>query len=333
MSTRAHDSISLFSGTANPGLAAEIADYLSLPLGAIDVNRFADGEIHVMINESVRGKDVYVVQSLCRPVNDTVMELLVIVDALRRASARSITAVLPYYAYGRQDRQPRPRTPITAKLLADLITTSGVERILAMDLHANQIQGFFDVPFDHLYATPVLCGAMKKEVGTEPERCVIVSPDTGGVERARQYGKRVRAGIAIIDKRRPRPNVAEVMHVIGDVEGKDAFIVDDMIDTAGTLCSAAAALKRKGARRVLAFATHGLLNGPAAQRIMDSEISEVYVTNTIPVDPIAINCPKINVLSVGKTIGETIRRVHGYSSVSSLWAEEEARGGASAADG
>lgn len=313
------ESIRVFAGTTHPVLANEIAGYLGVGLGDCAIDRFADGEVSVTVNESVRGKDVYLIQSLCKPVNDAVMELMVTVDAIRRSSANSITAVLPYYAYARQDRQARPRTPITAKLLADLLTTSGIDRVMAMDLHAGQIQGFFSVPFDHLYATPVLLDAMRREAAGDPEGCIIVSPDTGGVERARQYAKRLGTGIAIIDKRRPRPNVAEVMNVIGEVGGKRAFLVDDMIDTAGTLCSAAAALKENGAEEVYAFATHGLLNGPAAQRINDSVLTRVHVCNTIPVDPVALGSEKINVLSVGAVIGEAIRRVHGYSSVSSLW--------------
>lgn len=313
------ETIRLFTGTSHTVLAREVAEYLQLPLGGIQVERFADGEVSVMIEESVRGADCYVLQSLCRPVNDALMELMIIVDALKRSSARSITAVLPYYAYARQDRQARPRTPITAKLVADLLTTSGVDRVMAMDLHAGQIQGFFSVPFDHLYATPVLLDAMRTVVGGDPESSIIVSPDAGGVERARQYAKRLGTGMAIIDKRRPKPNVAEVMNVIGDVSGKSALIVDDMIDTAGTLCSAAEALVRNGAEKVYAFATHGLLNGPAGERIENSVLTRVFVTNTVPVKPELLGCSRIEVLSVGAVLGEAIRRVHGYSSVSSLW--------------
>lgn len=313
------ESIKIFSGNANPGLAREVSDYLGQRLGACMVNRFADGEIQVSIDESVRGKDVYVLQSLACPVNDSVMELLVMVDALRRSSARTITAVLPYYAYGRQDRQARPRTPITAKLFADLLTASGVDRVMSMDLHAGQIQGFFSVPFEHLYATPVIIGAMREEIGGDMDSAVIVSPDAGGVERARVYSAKLGCGLAVIDKRRSRPNVAEVMNVIGEVEGKTALILDDMIDTAGTLCSAAAALRAKGATRVLALATHGLFNGPAADRINHSDLEKVYVTNTIPIDPRKLGSERIHVLSVGALLGEAIHRVHGDSSVSSLW--------------
>lgn len=314
------ESIKIFSGNANPALAREVADYLNVRLGQSLVSTFADGEIQVSIDESVRGKDVYVLQSLARPVNDNLMELLILVDALRRSSARSITAVLPYYAYARQDRQARPRSPITAKLFADLLTASGVNRVMSMDLHAGQIQGFFSVPFEHLYATPVLLSAMRDTTGAPAEETVIVSPDAGGVERARVYSSKLGCGLAIIDKRRPRANVSEVMHVIGDVAGKDAFIVDDMIDTAGTLCSAAVAIKEAGARSVSAFATHGLLNGPARSRIAASVLSRVCVTNTLPVASGEEDGGRIHVLSVGSTIGEAIHRVHGESSVSSLWA-------------
>ena len=314
------ESIRIFSGNANPGLAREVAEHLKIRLGQSLVSTFADGEVQVSIEESVRGKDVYVLQSLARPVNDGIMEMLVMVDALRRSSARSITAVLPYYAYARQDRQARPRTPITAKLFADLLTASGVDRVMAMDLHAGQIQGFLSVPFEHLYATPVLLQAMRGCVeGTASETSVVVSPDAGGVERARVYSNKLACGLAVIDKRRLRPNVAEVMNVIGDVEGKDAFIVDDIIDTAGTLCNAAKALRDNGARRVFAFATHGLLNGPAAERINSSELTKVFVTNTLPVSGEKIGCDRVEVLSVGKVIGEAIHRVHGEASVSSLW--------------
>ena len=318
MSDRA--SIRLFTGTSHREIASEVASYLSLPLGDARVERFADGEVNVLINESVRGQDVFVIQSLCRPVNDAVMELLVMVDALRRSSARSITAVLPYYAYARQDRQARPRTPITAKLVADLLVTGGVDRVMAMDLHAGQIQGFFTIPFDHLYATPVLLSAMQRVVGDAPQNAVVVSPDAGGVERARQYAKRLGTDLVVIDKRRPAPNVAEVMNVIGDVDGKVALIVDDMIDTAGTLCSAADALVQRGAKDVFAFASHGLFNGPASQRIENSVLRRVFVTNSVPVKPDELGCSRIEVLSVGALLGEAIRRVHDYSSVSSLWA-------------
>jgi len=320
MATPADDSIKLFSGNANPTLAEETAAYLGLTLGNVTCGTFADGEVHVSINESVRGKDVYLIQSLSRPVNDHVMELLVMVDAVRRASAKSITAVIPYYAYARQDRQDRPRTPITAKLLADLVVASGVDRVMAMDLHAAQIQGFFRCPVEHLYGSRVLVEAMRELVNGQRDTCVVVSPDAGGVERARYVSSKLGVQLAIIDKRRSKPNVAEVMHVIGDVRGMTAFIVDDMIDTAGTLCSAAAALKENGATKVYAFATHGLFNGSAIERIDVSVLEQVYVTNTIPLQRNAIDCARIEVLGVGATIGEAIRRVHGEASVSSLWA-------------
>lgn len=312
------ENVSLFAGNSHPELARAVAQYLGLPLGDSLTSRFADGEIRVVIGESVRGKHVYVIQSLCRPVNDNVMELLVMVDALRRSSAKSITAVLPYYAYARQDRQDKPRTPITAKLLADLIHASGVDRVMAMDMHAAQIQGFFSEPVEHLYGTKNLVAAMQ-ELISDTENSVVVAPDAGGVERARYVGNKVGTAIAIIDKRRSAPNVAEVMNVIGEVEGKDCFIVDDMIDTAGTLCSAASALKDNGARRVFAFATHGLFNGPAVDRIAGSVLEGVYVTNTIPLSDAARACERIRVVSVADILGEAILRVQQESSVSSLW--------------
>lgn len=313
-----NDKVTIFSGSSHPELARDVASYLGLTLGQLQVSRFADGEVRVVVGESVRGKHVYVIQSLCKPVNDNVMELLVILDALRRSSAKSITAVLPYYAYARQDRQDRPRTPITAKLIADLLHAAGVERVMAMDMHAAQIQGFFSTPVEHLYGTKNLITAMQALTPNVAET-VIVAPDAGGVERARYVGNRVGAPIAIIDKRRSAPNVAEVMNVIGEVESKDCFIVDDMIDTAGTLCSAAAALKENGARRVYAFATHGLFNGPAVERIADSVLEAVCVTNTIPLSQEARACERIRTVSVADTLGEAIRRVQQESSVSSLW--------------
>jgi ribose-phosphate pyrophosphokinase len=314
------DSIRIFSGSAHPALANDVAAYLELPLAKCHIDRFADGEVHFVIGESVRGKDVYVIQSLRKPVNDFVVEMLVMIDALRRASARSITAVLPYFAYARQDRQDRPRTPISARLMADLLQAAGVHRVMAMDLHAGQIQGFFDVPVDHLNAGQVLLEAMRRVGGDRPDGCVIVSPDAGGVERARRFSTRIGgSGLAIIDKRRSKPNVAEVMHVVGDVSGRDAFVVDDIIDTAGTLCGAARALRENGARSVSAFASHGLFNGAAIERIMASDLDKVFVTNTIPPTDEVKACPKIEVLSVAATVGEAIKRVHGDFSVSSLF--------------
>lgn len=315
----ADDSIKLFSGTAHPDLAAQVATYLNLEVGKCKVGRFADGEIAVEIQESVRGKDVFVVQSLCSPVNDHLMELLILVDALRRSSARMITAVLPYFAYARQDRQDRPRTPITAKLVANLIDVAGVDRVMAMDLHALQLQGFFSCPVEHLWGSRVLMDAMKDVSAGRPEECVIVAPDAGGVERARYVSNKLGMGLAIIDKRRPRANVSEVMHVIGDVQGLRAFIVDDMIDTAGTLCSAAKALRDNGAQEVHAFATHGLLNGPAVDRIATSDLKSVHVCNTIPLRENARACDRIVEHAVGATIGEAIQRVHVEASVSSMF--------------
>lgn len=318
MTSALGETVSLFAGNAHPELGREVAEYLNLPLSDAQVSRFADGEIRVVIGESVRGKHVYVVQSLCRSVNDNVMELLVMVDALRRSSAKSITAVIPYYAYARQDRQDRPRTPITAKLLADIIHAAGVDRVMAMDMHAAQIQGFFSQPVEHLYGTKNLIVAMKALI-SDIDTSVVVAPDAGGVERTRYVGNKLGTTLAIIDKRRSAPNVAEVMNVIGEVDGKDCYIVDDMIDTAGTLCSAASALKANGARKVFAFATHGLFNGPAVERIATSELEGVYVTNTIPLSNAARACERIHVVSVADILGEAILRVQQESSVSSLW--------------
>jgi ribose-phosphate pyrophosphokinase len=315
----ADETIKLFSGTAHPALAASAAAHLNLEVAKCRIGRFADGEISVEILESVRGKDVYVIQSLSSPVNDHLMELLIIVDALRRSSARTITAVLPYCAYARQDRQDRPRTPITAKLVANLIDVAGVDRVMAMDLHALQLQGFFSCPVEHLWGSQVLMKAMRRVAGTSLHQCVVVAPDAGGVERARYVSSKLGIGLAIIDKRRPRANVSEVMHVIGDVAGMRAFIVDDMVDTAGTLCSAAKALAENGATEVHAFATHGLLNGPAIERIDASVLASVHVCDTIPLRANAVESPKIVAHSVGATIGEAIQRVHVESSVSSMF--------------
>ncbi len=310
-------SISIFSGTANPDLAKAIAAYLDLPVGAAEINRFSDGEVFARIKENVRGVDVYVVQPTCTPVNDHLMELLVFVDALKRASAASITAVLPYYGYGRQDRKAAPRTPITAKLIADLLTTAGISRVVAVDLHAGQIQGFFNVPFDHLFANKVFLDYLRPKFAAELP--VFVSPDAGGVERTRAYAKRMDADLAIIDKRRERANVSEVMNIIGDVRDRDCVILDDMIDTAGTLCNAAKALKERGARRVFAAATHAVLSGPAVDRIKDSPLEEVVVTDTIPLQPHAVATGKFRVLTVANLLGEAIKRIHHSDSVSSLF--------------
>jgi len=306
----------IFTGNANPALAQEICDYLSMPLGRASVQTFSDGEVYVEIGENVRGADAYVIQPTCPPVNDNMMELLIMVDALRRASARRITAVLPYYGYARQDRKVAPRVPISAKLVADIITTAGARRVLAMDLHATQIQGFFSIPVDHLFAAPVLLDYLKGKFTGE---VVMVSPDAGGVERTRAFAKRFGAGLAIIDKRRDRPNESEVMFIIGDVKGKMAVILDDMVDTAGTLCKAAQALKEHGANKVHGCITHPVLSGPAISRINESVLESLVVTNTIPLTEEAQKVDKIKVLSVSSLLGEAIRRIHDEDSVSSLF--------------
>jgi ribose-phosphate pyrophosphokinase len=307
--------LKLFSGNANVELAKEICAFLCVPLGAAEVRRFSDGEINVEIKENVRGADVFIVQPTCPPVNDNLMELLILMDALKRASAKSVTAVIPYYGYARQDRKVLPRAPITAKLIADLLTAAGVSRVLTVDLHAGQIQGFFNLPVDHLYSAPVLLEYIKANYGSG---IVIVSPDAGGVERARAFAKRLHSPMAIIDKRRVMPNVAEVMNIIGEVEGKTAILLDDMVDTAGTLVMSADALKKKGTRRVFAMATHAVLSGPAIERLEKSVIEELVVTDTIPLGAKA-SCPKIRVLSVAGLLGEAIKRIHFHDSVSSLF--------------
>ncbi|MBX6422119.1 ribose-phosphate pyrophosphokinase [Thermosulfurimonas sp. F29] len=309
--------LKIFSGTSNPELARKICEYLAVPLGAMEIRRFSDGEIFVEIKENVRGADVFVVQSTCTPVNEHLMELLIIIDALRRASARRITAVIPYYGYARQDRKTAPRTPITAKLVANLLTVAGARRVLTMDLHAGQIQGFFDIPVDHLFAAPVLLDYLRDTF--RGEELVIVSPDAGGVERARAYAKRLDAGIAIVDKRRPGPNQSEVMHVVGEVKGKVAIILDDMVDTAGTMCKAAEAIKERGAKEVHGMATHPVLSGPAVERIRKSSLKSLVVTDTIPLREEAKEIKKIKVLSVARLLGEAIRRIHADDSVSSLF--------------
>jgi ribose-phosphate pyrophosphokinase len=309
-------SICIFSGHANPNLAAQIADYLQVPVGRLKISNFSDGEVFSEIQENVRGVDVYLVQPTSAPVNDNLMELLVTVDALKRASAGSITAVIPYYGYGRQDRKVAPRTPITAKLVADLLTSAGVSRVVSMDLHAGQIQGFFNVPFDHLYAMPVFLDHLRSRVA---EHSVFVSPDAGGVERARAWAKRLKGELAFIDKRRAKANVSEVMNIVGDVNGRDCIIVDDMIDTAGTMTNAAAALKERGAKRVMAAATHAVLSGPALKRIAESCLEEVVVTDTIPLRDDAKALGKFTQLSVARLLGEAIKRIHHRDSVSSLF--------------
>jgi ribose-phosphate pyrophosphokinase len=308
--------LKIFSGNANPALAQEICSHLSVPLAKASVKTFSDGEIMVEINENVRGRDVFVVQPTCQPANENLIELLVMIDALKRASADRITAVIPYFGYARQDRKVAPRTPITSKLVADLITTAGAQRVLCVDLHAGQIQGFFNIPVDHLYAAPVVLEDIKSRFS---EELVVVSPDAGGTERARAFAKRLNAGLAIIDKRRSAANVSEVMHIIGDVDGQTCIIVDDMIDTAGTLCQAAAALKAHGAGDVYATATHAVLSGPALDRINESSLKEVLVCNTIPVEKKAETCSRLRIVSVADLLAEAIRRIHGDESVSSLF--------------
>ena len=298
--------IKLFSGNSNPELAEKICVNLGVPLGQAKVKTFSDGEIMVEIGENVRGRDIYVVQSTCSPTNSNLMELLIMMDALKRASAATITAVIPYYGYARQDRKVAPRTPITSKLVADLITTAGADRVVTIDLHAGQIQGFFNIPVDNLYAAPVMLQHLKMRFPHKD--AVMVSPDAGGTERARAFAKRLGCTLAVIDKRRTGPNVAEVMHLIGDVKGKAAIILDDMIDTAGTLTQAARALKEHGAKSIYACATHGVLSGPAIDRINDSPIEEVLITDTIPLGEKAARTSKVKVLNVSELLAEAIRR-------------------------
>ena len=313
--------IQVFSGTSNPLLAQKIADYLKIPLGTASVRRFSDGEVSVNIEESVRGNHTYIVQSTCPPANENLMEMLVMIDALKRASAAEITTVVPYYGYARQDRKVAPREAITAKLVADLVAAAGATRMISLDLHVAQIQGFFDVPFDHLYATPIFMEDIRQRFCADgnADDLVVVSPDTGGVERARAYAKRLNASLAIIDKRRLQPNVAEVMNIIGDVSGKKAIIVDDMIDTAGTLTKAAEALLEKGVSGVWAYATHPVFSGKAIERIENSLLNEVVVTDTIPLSAAAKACGRIRQLSCASLVGEVILRVHTVTSISSLF--------------
>jgi ribose-phosphate pyrophosphokinase len=311
------DKIRVFTGNSNPALAQKICDCLHVPLGAARVRTFSDGEIMIEITENVRGRDVYVIQSTCAPTNNNLMELLIMTDALKRASAATITAVIPYYGYARQDRKAAPRTPITAKLVADLITSAGVDRVVTIDLHAGQIQGFFNIPVDNLYAAPVILDYLKTRF--TGEEVVMVSPDAGGTERARAFAKRLGCTLAVIDKRRTGPNVAEVMHLIGDVRGKIAIILDDMIDTAGTLTQAAKALKDNGASAIYACATHGVLSGPAIERINNSDIEEIVLTDTIPLGDKEQQSSKVRMLSVADLLAEAIRRIHEDESVSSLF--------------
>lgn len=314
------DSMALFAGNANPTLAQDIARTLAAPLGRAYVGRFSDGEVNVEIMENVRGRDVFIVQPTCPPANDTLMELLVMVDACRRASAARITAVVPYFGYSRQDRRPRAtRSAITAKLVANMISSAGVNRLLTIDLHADQIQGFFDIPVDNVYASPVLLGDAWKQ---RYRNMVVVSPDVGGVVRARAIAKRLDdADLAIIDKRRPRPNESKVMNIIGEVKAKTCILVDDMVDTAGTLCQAAQALKDEGAAKVVAYITHPVLSGNAVERISQSALDELVVTDTIPLTAAAKSCGRIRQLSVAALLAETIRRIRDEESVSSLYVD------------
>jgi ribose-phosphate pyrophosphokinase len=308
--------LSIFTGNANPAIAEAICRYVEIPLGRSKLTHFSDGEIYVEIGENVRGANCFVVQSTCTPVNQHLMELLIMIDALKRASAGHIVAVVPYFGYARQDRKVKPRTPITAKLCADLISAAGADRVLSMDLHAGQIQGFFDIPFDHLFAMPIMLEQMRGRFGPES---VVVSPDAGGVERARAYSKRLKAGLAIIDKRRAAHNVTEVMNIIGDVKDRDCIIVDDIIDTAGTLTNAANAIMDAGAKSVIACTSHPVFSGPAIERIANSGLSEVIVTDSIPLSEEGLKCEKIKVVTVSRLLGEAVKRIHHGDSISSLF--------------
>jgi len=311
------EQIKVFGGSASDALVKAICEGLDIPVSPRRLERFSDGELFVELGENVRQADTFIVQSTSTPANEHLMELLITIDALRRASARSICAVIPYYGYARQDRKVQPRSPITAKLVSDLIAAAGATRVLSMDLHAGQIQGFFNIPFDHLFAMPVMLKHLRQSMN--PEETVVVSPDAGGVERARAYAKRFGCGSAIIDKRRPKPNVSEVMHIVGDVDGKHTVIVDDMVDTAGTLTQAAEALHKQGAASVAAYATHAVLSGPAIQRINESVIDKLVFTDTIALSEAAKACPKIEVKSVAPLLAKAVRRIHLGESVSSLF--------------
>lgn len=311
------DEIKVFSGNSNPALTDAVCEYLGVPRGDADVRTFSDGEILVEIDENVRGGDVFVIQSTCTPVNDNLMELLLMLDAFRRASAKRVTAVIPYYGYARQDRKVAPRVPISAKLVADLITTAGAQRVLTVDLHAGQIQGFFNVPVDNIFATPVILQYARERLSDG--EVTVVSPDAGGVERARAFAKHLAASLAIIDKRRARPNEVAEMHIVGDVRGKTAVLIDDMVDTAGTMVAAAKALRENGAREVIACCTHSVLSGAALERIENSELAELIVTDTIPLRPEARESGRIRVLSVAHLLGEAVRRIHYEESISSLF--------------
>jgi ribose-phosphate pyrophosphokinase len=313
------DNLMVFTGNANPRLAQAVAHHLNIRLGKAQVSRFSDGEVMVELFENVRGKDIFVLQSTCAPTNDNLMELMIMADALKRASAGRITAAIPYFGYARQDRRPRSaRVAISAKVVANMLQVAGINRVLVMDLHADQIQGFFDIPVDNIYAAPILLGDIWKH---NYDKLVVVSPDVGGVVRARAIAKRMDADLAIIDKRRPRANMAEVMHIIGEVENRNCVIMDDMVDTANTLCQAAQALSERGAQRVMAYATHPVLSGNAVERISNSVLDELVVTDTIPLSEAAASCPKIRTLSCAALLGETISRIAREDSVSSLFIE------------
>ncbi|GLT23868.1 ribose-phosphate pyrophosphokinase [Zoogloea oryzae] len=315
----ASGSLMVFTGNANPKLAADVVRRLGKSLGSATVGRFSDGEVNVELLENVRGKDVFVLQPTCVPTNDNIMELLIMVDALKRASAGRITAAIPYFGYARQDRRPRSaRVPITAKVVANMLQAAGVQRVLTVDLHADQIQGFFDIPVDNIYAAPVLLDDLEKQ---RIEDLLVVSPDVGGVVRARAFAKRLECDLAIIDKRRPKANVSEVMNIIGEVEGRTCVIMDDIVDTAGTLCKAAQALKENGAKRVMAYATHAVLSGPAISRINESDLDELVVTDTIPLSDEARACKRIRTVSIGELLADTILRISNEESVSSLFNE------------
>ena len=306
----------LFGGTSNPNLTLEVCHYLGIEPGKITTKTFSDGETQIEIHENIRNRDVFILQSTCTPVNNNLMELLIILDALRRSSAKRITAVIPYYGYGRQDRKVKPRVPISAKLVADLITVAGAHRVVSMDLHAGQIQGYFNIPVDNIFAAPLLLKHIRSHFS---DNLVIVSPDAGGVERARAFAKRLDASLAIIDKRRDVPNIAEAMNIIGEVKGKTAIILDDMVDTAGTLTQAATALKNRGTIEIYACCTHPVLSGPSIERIEASPIDHLVVTNTIPLSEKAQSCAKIEVLSIAELLGETIKRIFNSDSVSTLF--------------
>ncbi|HOB45463.1 MAG TPA: ribose-phosphate pyrophosphokinase [Zoogloea sp.] len=315
----ASGSLMVFTGNANPKLAADVVRRLGKSLGSATVGRFSDGEVNVELLENVRGKDVFVLQPTCVPTNDNIMELLIMVDALKRASAGRITAAIPYFGYARQDRRPRSaRVPITAKVVANMLQAAGVQRVLTVDLHADQIQGFFDIPVDNIYAAPVLLDDLEKQ---KYENLMVVSPDVGGVVRARAFAKRLECDLAIIDKRRPKANVSEVMNIIGEVEGRTCVIMDDIVDTAGTLCKAAQALKENGAKRVLAYCTHAVLSGPAISRLNESDLDELVVTDTIPLSDEAKACKHIRSVSIGELLADTILRISNEESVSSLFNE------------